>query len=364
MTPVAHGWPPPLPIARDVDAEARGWRDAASDLASFLDTHLINRRDVWGAYIAPERREADKQHTYTAPGLKWRGVAVLERWRLDRHFRAESQGHVIGLHSTGPDDTSRWGGFDFDAHDNPPPDYLEALKDAAVAIVERLAEYGAAPLLEDSNGRGGFHVWVRLEEPAPTADVFQWLDHLADRARLDHGVAIETYPKQPSARGAFGNWLRLPGRHHTKPHWSRVARPGEGWRVGTDAARALLAWPATPASVVPPANAWPLRSAGVASDASTSTELPAERSPIISAYLEKLKHGNAGSGRSNRLFNLARFLRHGMQCTDAEALPILHAWNVGNSPPLAEAKVLETWSNAGTYASEPYQLREGVRRVA
>ena len=97
---------------------------------------------------------------------------------------AESQGHVIGLHSTGANDQSRWGAFDFDAHDNPPREYLEALADAAVAIVERLAEYGAAPLLEDSNGRGGWHVWVYFDQPAPTADVYAWLDALAERARL------------------------------------------------------------------------------------------------------------------------------------------------------------------------------------
>ena len=252
----------------------------ANDLAACVDARMVNRRDVWGAYVAPARREPSKQYTFTAPGLQRRGSTSLDPWRIARHLRGTSHGDVLGLHSTSADDRSRWGAFDFDAHDAPAPEYREALADAAVAIVERLAEYGAAPLLEDSNGKGGWHVWVTFDAPVATADVFAWLDALAERARLDFGVSIETFPKQPSARGKFGNWLRVPGLHHTRAHWSRLARPGEPWRMGEDAARTLLSWPATPASVVPPASAWPLRSVGVV-ESVTPLGLPAQRTPLI-----------------------------------------------------------------------------------
>jgi hypothetical protein len=53
-----------------------------------------------------------------------------------------------------------------------------------------------------------------------------------------------------------------------------------------------------------------------------------------------------------------------MQCTESEALGILHAWNAGNAPPLADDKVLATWRNADTYSARPYQLREGARHAA
>jgi hypothetical protein len=53
-----------------------------------------------------------------------------------------------------------------------------------------------------------------------------------------------------------------------------------------------------------------------------------------------------------------------MQCSDAEALAIMHAWNAGNTPPLADEKVGATWQNSATYNARPYRLREGVRRVS
>ena len=357
-------WPERTPVTRDLEAEARGWQHNAHELASFTIERLVNRRDVWGAYVPPERREAGKQHTYTAPAKARRGMVQLSHSHVSRHFRAASSGDVIGLHSTSAADFSRWGGFDFDAHGAQPREYLDALQRAAVALVERLAEYGGAPMIEDSNGAGGWHVWVYFDQPAPTADVYAWLDALAERERLAHGVAIETYPKQSSARGAFGNWLRLPGRHHTKDHWSLVARPGEAWRSGADAARTVLAWPASPAAMIPPAQSWPIRSIGLVSCASTPAALPVDRAPVILAYLRKLSHGQAGSGRSDRLFSLARFLRHGMQCTESEALGILHAWNAGNAPPLAHEKVLATWRNADTYSVRPFTLRTGERHAA
>ncbi len=198
----------------------------------------------------------------------------------------------------------------------------------------------------------------------PTAQVFAWGDALAERARLDFGVSVETFPKQASARGAFGNWLRLFGRHHTRPHWSRVARLGEPWKSGADAVRTVLDWPATPAHVVPPLSVWPLRCIGTPASTNLAGIMPAERAPIIRAYLRQLPHGNAGTERSNKLFSLARFLRHGMHCTDAEALPILRAWNAGNTPPLDDAKVTKTWENSAMYNATAYTLRSGGRHAA
>lgn len=358
-------WPERVPAVRDLATEANGWVQHAEALALFADAQLVNRRDVWGAYIAPERRVIGEQYTYTAPGKKWRGTTKLDAWRLAQHFRGASQGHVKGLHSTADDDTSRWGGCDFDAHDAPQAAYLVALRDAAVSIVERLAEYGAAPVLEDSNGVGGWHVWVYFDAPVPTADVYTWLDALAERARLAFGVAIETYPKQASARGGFGNWLRLPGRHHSKAHWSRVARPGESWASGADAARVLLSWPSSPAGIVPPASVWPLRSVGAPVESSSRTDLPAVRSPVIADYVSQLGHGAAGSGRSIRLFHLARFLRHRMRATETEAFAIMRAWNAHNSPPLPESKLSSTWENAETYNTRvPLVAHDGGRHAA
>ena len=361
---VLNGFPPPLPSTRDLNAEARAWRQLASDVASVY-MKLVNRRDVWGAYVSPERRTAGMAMTYTAPGKTKRGTVTLEAWRLRRHVLGVSHGDVIGLHSTSTDDTSRWLAFDLDAHGPQEPAYHQALTLAAGWLAVQLDKAGAVPLVEDSNGAGGYHVWIYFPEPLPTAQVYAWGDALAERARLDFSVAVETYPKQASARGAFGNWLRLPGLHHTRPHWSRVAWRGGEWQSGADAVRTFVEWPATPIHVVPPLSAWPLRSMGGKNTATTITGIiPTDRAPVIRAYLRKLPHGSAGTERSNKLFSLARFLRHGMGCTDAEALPILRAWNAGNTPPLDDDKVMATWANSATYNTVGFTLRTGGQNAA
>lgn len=356
-------WPHPLPTERDLHAESQAWRTHAADVAECYDTRLVNRRDVWGAYLPPERRTNGS--SYTAPGKAHRGAWQLDAWRLTRHVRAESVGYVLGLHSTSADDTSRWLAFDLDAHGPQDEAYRHRLTQAAGSLAAHLANAGAVPLVEDSNGAGGYHVWTRFADPLPTAQVFAWGDALAERARLDFGVSVETFPKQASARGAFGNWLRVPGRHHTRPHWSRVTWFGGDWQSGAEAVRMLLDWPATPSTVVPPLDSWPLRSTGITTNTGTNTtSIPADRAPVIRAHLRTLAHGSAGTGRSDKLFSLARFLRYGMRCTDAEALPIMYAWNAGNTPPLDDAKVVMTWQNSATYNTRAYTLRTGGQNAA
>ena len=83
--------------------------------------------------------------------------------------------------------------------------------------------------------------------PRPTADVFAFGRWLL-RDWQDHGLAKEpeTFPKQPMlGKGkGFGNWLRLPGRHHTLPHWTRVYDLEQGaWLEGAQAIEYILSSP-------------------------------------------------------------------------------------------------------------------------
>ena len=62
------------------------WRHAAPQLAAWAERLLVNRRDVWGAYIPPERRRTPDQKSYTAPALRdpSRSAEQVERrlvWR-------------------------------------------------------------------------------------------------------------------------------------------------------------------------------------------------------------------------------------------------------------------------------------------
>jgi hypothetical protein len=364
-------WPAPLPTTRDIDAEAEGYRAHAQALAPFVDRRLVNRVDVWGAYWPRGMRETLGK-VYTAPRVKDRGRVTNTPRVIARHFAARDEGDVIGLHSTSATDTSRFLGFDIDRHSDAITH--DITRDAAVWLTERLAERGAAVLLEDSDGDGGYHVWIYFDAPVPTPAVFAWARHLADECTAATGLRPETFPKQATAAGAYGNWLRLFGRHHTRAHWSRVCRPGEAWSAGSDAARCLLAWPATPADVVPPLDAWPVEPS-VQSPPTSALSAPRvfgahakgeTRDPdaIVAAYVRALPHGEAGSARSDRLFSLCRFLRGGMGYTAEEAFPIIHRWNMGNRPPLNDVKVCATWENAGKYANRPVQLRVDTNTTA
>ena len=358
-------WPFALPATRNLGAEAEGWAKHATALATFYRARLVNRCDVWGGY-RPLPMRAERGAVWTAPPVRYRGARILTAETLARHFRGASVSDVIGLHVIAADDTCRWGAFDIDAHEQLTDAERAARLELAQLLGERVAEFGVSVLLEDSDGRHGFHVWFYFDAPVPSAALFVWLRALAAWATACSGIEVEHYPKQPQLDSAtqFGNWLRIPGRHHTQPHFSRLSLPGESWRAGEDAARLLLrSWRATPAGVVPPYVA-PIAELAHTLPAShlppQDTDLPRDRAAVILAYLRKLPNSEPGA-RSDRLFTLARFLRQGMQCTEAEAMPILQHWNASNVPPLPAAKLSTTWENAGKYSSRHFALKAGAR---
>jgi hypothetical protein len=65
---------------------------------------------------------------------------------------------------------------------------------------------------------------------------------VADHSEFGFPAAPEVFPKQESLseRVQFGNWLRLPGRHHTREHLTRVW-DGCDWLEGEEAINAILA---------------------------------------------------------------------------------------------------------------------------
>lgn len=345
--------------------EADGWRSQSSMLADFF-TRFVNRHDVWGAYW-PEQLRQDERKVYTAPVVARRGVEFLTRGILQRHFVGADVGDVVGLHASSPEGLSRWCGIDFDAHPDasgnlPTSEYLTRVRNALDWFTDVLGER-LSLLIEDSNGNGGFHLWAYFDQPVPTSALFAWLQELASECNAVVGIRPETYPKQGFIPiGGFGSWLRLPGRHHTKAHWSRVCRPGEEWVSGEPACDTIVRrWPPTPADAIPILAANLAAPSGVVATTKriveTLRDTPRNRAKVIAAYVRKLPHGDAGTQRSDKLFSLARFLRHGMQCSEAEALPVLRAWDTGNRPPLGEKKIRTTWQNASRYAARGVQLK-------
>lgn len=202
------------------------WRTASSELADWALAHLVNRTDARGGYYAKDGEV--RRTTRKATDRRWQPHDVA----LKGHFSATRPEHIVGFHSTSPNNTCRWLGIDIDAHRGEDP--IENLR-IAIEICSRLAEYGLAGHIFNSDGRGGIHILVLFDKPIATTIVF------ALGQRVVKGFAVETYPRQPEiAASGFGNWLRLPGRHHTRDHWTRYWS-GESWLDAKGTVNAILA---------------------------------------------------------------------------------------------------------------------------
>jgi hypothetical protein len=352
--------------ASHVNSPARAWDSAAHRLADWVLRQLVNRSDVWGAHNAFARRGqaytkddgATVKHgkSYTAPRYKKdRGTILLTRDALIRHFRATGPEHVLGLHSTGPDNLSRWGGVDLDWHG--PTSTAPAVNLAvALACYERLRHLGFLPLLEDSNGTGGYHLWLLFNAPVLTAHVFAFMRWLVrDHARYGMTKAPETFPKQAQiGAGRYGNWLRVPGRHHSSDHYSRVW-DGAAWLEGASAVDHLLSLrgdaPALiPAEVVPP-RARPVPAALPPLTRPPRASTLARR---IAGRLAKLPSGlGEGQHRDDYGFKFAAFLVRDLALSDADALPWLRMWDARNAVPKGEDRLVELVANARAYGKNP-----------
>jgi hypothetical protein len=187
---------------------------------------LVNRTDARGGYY---RKHGEvRRTTRKATDRHWQPHDAALKW----HFSATRPEHIVGLHSTSPSNTSKWLGIDIDAHrGEDPTDNLRI----AIELCDQLDEYGVASHIFASDGRGGIHVLALFDGPKPTAQVF------ALGQRVAKGFSVETYPKQPRIfASGYGNWLRLPGKHHTRDHWTRLWS-GESWLDASGTVNAILA---------------------------------------------------------------------------------------------------------------------------
>lgn len=235
---------------------AREWAARAAELADWAYANLVNRTDVWGSYLPMTKRA--RQTFFTAPFPAARGKEFLAKAHLARHF-AGLDGHLLSLHSTSADRQSRWIAVDIDRHDGDEESTPQGNFAAALAWHDRLVGMGFDPLLLDTNGRGGFHLWILFAQPVPTADLFAWCGGLvADWEKRGLPRAPETYPGRPFVEeGAHGDCLRLPGLHHTYEHFTRVwsGEPDlpEPWLEGGGAVDRILQTRLAPASLLPAA---------------------------------------------------------------------------------------------------------------
>jgi hypothetical protein len=336
---------------------ARAWANRAEDLARWTMARLVNRRDAWGGYYrTQDAAGAWTTCQMTCPKIADRGRVLLTRAILERHFRAVCTRDVKGLHTTSPENTSLWGAVDIDWH-GPESTAPGVNLRAALAWYDRLRERGWHPLLTSSNGQGGYHLRLLLAQPVETARLHAFMQLLVrDYRRHGMTAAPETFPRQAQLGDGrrYGNWLRLPGRHHTRDYWSCVW-DGSCWLAGAAAVEHILSLQGDPVEVVPPLPAQPpppkrrpfvLRAPG------------GSLSARVAGYMRKLPNLGEGQCRDDVGYHFACWLVRDMALSEDVARQWLALWDRDNRPPKG-AECIEKWiRNARRYG----QHAEGCGR--
>jgi AAA domain-containing protein/TOTE conflict system primase-like protein len=341
--------------SRDRLAKAKPWDYYSLDLARWVMARMVNRTDAWGGYT-PLRKRGEKYtdkdgkekpipNSLTRPSRDKRGKVLLTEQIIRKHFQALQPELLVGLHTTSPQNTCLWCAVDVDWHGEGSTDPEVNLR-GVFALYVWLISMGFRPLLIDSNGKGGFHLIIFFSRPVPTALVFRFVKWIIAHHK-DHGLPApsEVFPKQasvapPGQRGEYGNWLRLPGMHHTNiKHWSRVWS-GERWLEGEEAIQHILAIKGDDPALLP--------------EEATNVNGSATLDKRIKAYMATLPNRSEGQGRDDIAYTFAAFMVNDMAMSDADALPYLKDWDNGNTPPKGEDRLCEILGSARNYARNAY----------
>jgi hypothetical protein len=327
---------------------AEAFRRNAAALARWAWDRYIIRDDVWGGYNPISKRDEKRTKldgttyilgtTCTRPAKAKRGTIKLTLSVLEAHFRGRYPEHVAGVHTTGLDNVCKFGTAEIDVHGEGGNDPAAAWN-AAQAWYDRLVARGHRPLLWDSNGKGGYHLDLLFAEPVPSSRLFWYLRRLvADHSTYGLPARPETFPKQPrltptpDGKGLYGNWSRLPGRHHTRDHCAKIW-DGSAWLEGDQAVEFMLA---------------------IAGDAPTLLPQDAEVDGRLRAFIAKLPNLGDGQGRDDVAYHLLAFAVRDLQMSDAESLRYAEEWDQGNSPPKGRERLREILANVHTYGKHPY----------
>ena len=226
---------------------AEEWARYANQLADWAMEHLVNRRDVWSQYTLKNGEVG----VVMLPIKERRktGTDMVTLNKLRRHFAGRAVSHLIGLHSISDHSTAKWFAIDIDMHDETvinADEIARANWNAAIGWSMRLREDGLDPILMDSNGVGGYHIWVLLDKEYPLADVFDYVDDLrSDWEAFGLPRKPEIFPpKRAVAKDDLPYGLRLPGRHHRRSYFTRVWNfdsSGENdWLEGGEAIESMM----------------------------------------------------------------------------------------------------------------------------
>jgi hypothetical protein len=226
---------------------AREWDRYSVDLGDWAMERLVNRRDVWGQYTLRDGEVG----FITLPARKQRalGSHMVTLNKLHHHFQAHSTADIISLHSISDHRTCKWFAIDIDLHDESvanADDLAVANLEAGLEWARRLREALFDPLLLDTNGVGGYHLWCLLDDEYPLADVYDYVADLrSDFASFGLTRKPEVFPPKGAVEDdSLPYPLRVPGRHPKRPFYSRVRDfygvSENDWLEGGEAIEAML----------------------------------------------------------------------------------------------------------------------------
>jgi hypothetical protein len=310
---------------------------------------LVNRFDAWGGFYEDFSSGERQVRKVTKPALVRRGRVRLTEITLAAHFRAYRTADLLGLHTTSASNMSLWAAAELDHHgptSTPPELNLRAV----LGWYGRLRAQGFRPLLTDSNGKGGYHLLTLFSEPTYTGRAYDFLQALvADYRRHGLDAPPEVFPKQRQVpAGGYGNWLRVVGKHHTEPHWSRVWA-GSGWLAGADAVAFILSLEGDPVSLLPPARPEPpVRN--VTARRPMSGKGSGNLSGEIAEHLGRFPSRAAGQDRDTCGFAAAAYLVADKRLDDDTAREWLRLLDARNTPPKGEDAIEKWIRNAKLYA--------------
>lgn len=233
---------------------AEEWLHYADKLAVWTMDNLVNRRDVWSQYIVKNGEVG----VVMLPVKERRksGAEMVTMNKLRRHYSGRAISHLIGLHSISDHSTCKWFAIDIDLHDENVHNADEIAANNYSAAIEwsaKLRESGFDPIIFDSNGVGGYHIWTLLDREYPLEETFNFADDLRSNwEELGLPRKPEIFPPKPHVeKDDLPYGLRLPGRHHYRRYYSRVynfdALEGENeWLEGGEAIEVMLATKTAP----------------------------------------------------------------------------------------------------------------------
>ena len=203
---------------------SNAWQSAFTELAEWTKARLAIKTDRFGLY-SPKG------------GASWSSKSLTDTM-LRQHFRGH---HTTGLGSISPDDECLWVAWDFDNHVSDVATNVNL--NFSIVLRDRLRALGFNnAVIEDSDGKGGIHVWLLFASPIPAKLAHKFSRWIA-RDYKEHGLEkIECFPKSRTSKtekGCGGGYLRTPGKHHKRNHWSRFYG-ADDWLTEADSVQLLL----------------------------------------------------------------------------------------------------------------------------